>query len=191
MRLFIAVELSRSARESAQEAVAILDSRLDRSIRLRWVSADQMHLTVRFIGPVPDERIPILLKALEAPLRLEPFDVELNGCGVFPKSGPPRVVWIGLSQGLEQLQAMHEEFNRRLGSLGFAPEDRPFSAHLTLARIKEIAAPASRHLRDSIRDLPPRKARCRIESATVFKSDLSPRGSCYTAIQHVLLTSND
>ena len=189
MRLFVAVELSRSVRESALEAIAILEPRLDRTIRLRWVSADQMHLTVRFIGPVPDDRIPVLLAALAPPMPLEPFDIELDGCGVFPRSGSPRVIWIGLSQGLGQLQAMHEEFNRRLGTLGFAPEDRPFTPHLTLARIKEIGAPASRLLRDLVRDVQPRNARCRIDSATVFRSDLSPRGSRYTAVQHVSLTT--
>lgn len=163
---------------------------MDRQIRLRWIPAEQMHLTVRFIGQVPDETVPALLNALESPLPLEPFELELAGCGVFPRSGPPRVIWIGLSQGTERLQAMHEEFNRRLDPFGFEAEARPFSAHLTLVRIKEIGSLAGRQLRESVRDMQPHTVRCRVDAATVFKSDLSSRGARYTAMLHVPLTAN-
>ena len=190
MRLFVAVELPDPVREAAREAATVLERRVDRGVRLRWVSSDQMHLTVRFIGHVPDDDVRAVMKALEPPLSVASFEVGIHGCGVFPKSGPPRVIWIGLSRGVEQLHAMHEEFNRRLRPLGFEPEDRPFSAHLTLARIKDIGSRAARQLRDSVRDVQPRNVRCRIDSATVFRSDLSPRGSRYNAVLHVPLSSN-
>ena len=166
----------------------MLEQRLERGCRIRWVPADQMHLTVRFIGQVPDAEVPVVLHALERPLLLEPFEVEFAGCGVFPKSGPPRVIWVGVSRGLEQLQAMHEEFNRRLSSLFVPRDDRPFSAHLTLARIKEIGSHAARQLRESVRDVQPHSVRCRVDAATVFRSELSPRGPRYARLLQVLLT---
>jgi 2'-5' RNA ligase len=190
MRLFVAVELPDQVREAAQDAATVLERRVDRGVRLRWVSSDQMHLTVRFIGQVPDDSVQPLLGALAPPLPIAPFEVEFGGCGVFPRSGPPRVIWMGVSQGVRQLQAMHEECNRRLGVLGFEAEDRPFSAHLTLARIKEIGSHAARQLRDAIRDAQPAIVRCRVDSATLFKSELSPRGPRYSALLHVPLTAN-
>jgi 2'-5' RNA ligase len=188
MRLFVAVELPPKIREAAREAASMLEQRLDRGCRIRWVPADQMHLTVRFIGRVPDDEVPVVLDALAPPLPLEAFEVEFGGCGVFPRSGPPRVIWIGVSQGVERLQAMHQEFNRRLSSLFVPREDRPFSAHLTLARIKEIGSKAGRQLRESVRDVQPHSVRCRVDAATVFRSELSPRGARYSRLLQVLLT---
>ena len=189
MRLFIAVELPDEVRDVAQATATILARHIDRAVRLRWVSADQMHLTVRFIGQVSDDRVRAVMDALQPPLPVAPFNLEFRGFGVFPASGPPRVIWIGVSQGLEELGVMHQEFNRRLATLGFEAETRPFSAHLTLARIKEIGSHAARQLRELVRDAQPSNARCRIDSATVFKSELSPRGSRYSALLHVPLTT--
>jgi len=123
--------------------------------------------------------------ALAPPLDLAPFDVELGGCGVFPPSGPPRVIYIGLAQGLPSLAAMHEEFNRRLRPFGFEPEDRPFSAHLTLARIKDAPKGAGAPLREALRHIQPSGARAHVTSATVFQSHLSPKGPRYEALLHV------
>lgn len=187
--MFVAVELPEDVRETAKETALVLARRLDRSVRLRWVSADQMHLTVRFIGHVPDNKVQAVVDAVESPLSMAPFDVEFEGCGVFPKAGPPRVLWIGLSQGLDALRAMHEEFNRRLAPLGYEAETRPFNAHLTLARIKEISSHAARQLRESVREVQPRSMQCRVSAATLFKSDLSPRGPRYTSLRHVPLTA--
>ncbi len=166
----------------------MLQQRLDPAVRLRWVSDSQMHLTVRFIGHVADGTVPAVLTALAPSLTVEPFEVEFNGCGVFPKSGPPRVIWVGVSRGLEQLQTMHEEFNRRLSPLLVPTDDRPFSAHLTLARIKDIRSHAGRQLRESVRDVHPRSVRCRVDAATVFRSELSPHGPRYSGLLQVLLT---
>ena len=189
MRIFVAVELPQSVRDAAQNVAIQIERRLDPRIKVRWVSADQMHLTVRFIGHVSDERVPALLAVLDAPLPIPPFDVELAGCGVFPKSGLPRVFWIGLTEGLEPLQRMHEEFNRRLLPLGFEAEDRPFSAHLTLGRVKDAPASAARGVREMLRATPTPHLRAAIKSATVFRSVLSSKGSTYEPLLHVRCSS--
>ena len=155
------------------------------ALKARWVPPENMHLTVRFIGHVDDARAPAMLEALAPPLDLAPFDVELGGCGVFPPSGPPRVIYIGLAQGLPSLAAMHEEFNRRLRPFGFEPEDRPFSAHLTLARIKDAPKGAGTPLREALRHIQPSGARAHVSNATVFQSHLSPKGPRYEALLQV------
>ena len=138
-----------------------------------------MHLTVTFIGHVAEERAADMLRVLEPPLALVPFDVELEGCGVFPRSGAPRVIWIGLNEGVASLRAMHEEFNRRLVPLGFKPEAREFSVHLTLARISDIRAGAGRTLREAVGNARTPDTRWRVSAATVYESLLSPKGPTY------------
>ena len=179
MRLFVAVELAGAMRRAAERTADHLRERVGRALDARWVSAEKMHLTVRFIGHVPDDRIPTVLGALSPPLVIPPFDVTLAECGVFPTHGPPRVLWIGLGEGGPSLQVMHDEFNRRLAPLGFPPETRAFSAHLTLARIKDARRGSGAALRQALRDVPGTGERCRISEAVVFESRLSPKGSTY------------
>ena len=182
MRMFVAVELSDAVRRTAADVARQLAARLDPALRVRWVPFEQMHLTVRFIGHVDDAMEAAVLDALRTPLPIAPFEIALAGAGVFPGSGPPRVFWIGLSQGLPSLQQMHETFNRRLLPLGLEPEDRPFSAHLTLGRVKDAPGQAARTLRDTVGELRAPAAGCRIDHATVFQSRLSPRGSTYVPL---------
>src|SRR5262245_53413520 len=137
MRLFVAVELSSEARLVAERTAAELKRALKKTVTASWVAAENMHLTVRFIGHVPDDRAPALLNALSPPVEVAPFEVGLGGCGRFPPRGQPRVLWIGVTRGLPSLAALHEEFDRRVLPFGYEPEARAFSAHLTLARIKE------------------------------------------------------
>ncbi len=184
MRLFVAVEISEEARQAAGAVAEQLRSELDRSVVARWVPTDDLHLTVRFIGHVADQRVDEVLDALTPALALAPFEVVLGRCGAFPLSGPPRVIWIGLSEGLSALAAMHDEFDRRLAPLGFVSETRPFNAHLTLARVKDAPGPAIRHVLNAA-PVPP--VRSPVASATLFESRLSPRGSRYRQILRVPL----
>src|SRR3954462_1926674 len=137
MRLFVAVELAEDVVAAPAATAAAVRRGLDARVHAAWVQPGNMHLTVRFIGEVDEERAGPLIRALALPLEVPPFVIELAGCGVFPPSGPPRVIWIGITQGFPSLAAMHAEFNRRLRPFGFEPERRPFSAHLTLARVKD------------------------------------------------------
>src|SRR4051794_24667803 len=109
MRLFVAVELGDPLRAAAGDAVGQLRARLGDAVRPAWVRSENLHLTVRFIGQVPDERARPLVDALAPPLAVAPFDVELADGGFFPPKGPPRVLWIGLREGLPSLRAMHDE----------------------------------------------------------------------------------
>jgi 2'-5' RNA ligase len=129
-----------------------------------------------------------VLGALRPSLTIAPFDLELGGAGVFPRSGPPRVVWIGLTAGLASLRAMHDELNARLAPLGYEAERRDFSAHLTLARVKDVPRGAARSIREAVAAVPPLSVRCRVDSATLFQSHLSPNGPSYEALFEIPCT---
>lgn len=185
MRLFVAVEISGQARQAAADVAGRLRRGLGRAVSARWIEPANMHLTVRFIGHVADERVPRVVEALQPPVSVAPFAVALGSCGVFPRSGGPRVIWIGLRHGLEPLAAMHDEFNRRLRPLGFEPEDRRFSAHLTLARVKEAHA----SVRQVITETPVPPAAWQVAAATVFQSLVSSRGARYEPLIRVACQS--
>jgi RNA 2',3'-cyclic 3'-phosphodiesterase len=187
MRLFVAVELSDDAVRIAADTAAKLRRELEPRLHAKWVTPENMHLTVRFIGHVDDDRVPAILQALTPPLDVPPFDVELGACGIFPPSGSPRVIWIGLALGLLSLTAMHAHFDHRLRPLGFEAETRPFSAHLTLARVKDAPRGAAGVVRDAVRTIAPSGARSHITRATIFQSHLSSRGPRYEPVGYVPL----
>jgi len=187
MRLFVGVEIDDAARRVAEETSEALRRAVGARLRASWIPPANMHRTVRFIGHVPEERVAAVLAALATPLRMARFDVELGGCGAFPPAGTPRVIWIGLTQGLSSLSAMHDEFDRRLAPLGFEAERRPFSAHLTLARVKDAPRGSAALVRDALRDVSVTHVRWSVERATVFRSHLSPRGARYEALGRVVL----
>jgi RNA 2',3'-cyclic 3'-phosphodiesterase len=187
MRLFIGVELDAQCRDAAIATANELRSQLGGGASWKWVSSENMHVTVRFIGHVPNERVAEVLAAIAPPLLVEPFDLLLGGLGVFPPAGPPRVLWIGLDHGLESLRAMHAEFNRRLADLGFEPESRAFSAHVTLARARDARSRGGGDVRKVVSQITCVPARCRVSHATTFESRPSTRGPQYVSLAQTQL----
>ena len=189
MRLFVAVELDDAVRAAAASAIDAL--RRDRAVRRldpRWVVAENLHVTVRFIGHVPDDGARAIVDALAGPVTLAPFSMTVAGCGAFPTSGPIRVIWLGIPDGCDGLAAIYDEMSRRLLPFGFEPEGRPFSAHLTLARVKDAPRGASADARAALDRLEFRPHSCLVRQATLFESRLSPRGPRYEPLARVPLS---
>ena len=191
MRLFVAVEPSPPVRAAAVACAARLRDRLRRAGAdhgIRWVPEQNLHLTVWFLGEVSDARSAAVLDALRTPVAVPPFDLHLAGAGAFPPSGPPRVLWMGVSRGIEQLSRAHDEIGARLVPWGFAAEGRAYSAHLTLARVKEPPHGAARAaIRDILRDEAADAGTCRVTALTVFRSRTAPSGAVYEPVLRVPL----
>lgn len=101
----------------------------------RWVTPDHIHLTLRFLGNVPDESVPSLQQAMEQAAQGQTaFPLRARALGCFPHPTRPRVLWIGLDDPSQALGRLNERLITALTPLGFPPEDRPFHPHLTLAR---------------------------------------------------------
>ena len=173
---------------AASAAVRTLQRHIHHDVRVRWVAGENMHVTVRFLGNVDDDRVPGVLTALRPPLPLAAFEIALGECGVFPPSGPPRVIRIGLASGLASLQTLHDEFNRRLAPLALEPEHRAFNAHLTLARISDAPRGSTTAIRQAVEAVRPELVQSCVTSATVFQSRLSPKGASYHALLDVPFT---
>ncbi len=190
MRLFVAVEIGETLAARAAELSRELRRRAGDAAphaRITWVPADRLHLTVRFIGEVEDERGEAVSAALQPPLAVNAFDLTLHGAGAFPKSGSPRVLWIGVTGGREPLVAIEREVTSRLTPLGIEEEARAYSPHLTVARLREPAGLRSARLLDGLTDR--EIGNTRIDAITLFQSKLSPKGPTYTPLLRISCAS--
>ena len=192
MRLFIAVEIDEPARIAAAEAIERLRAELSRRgarLDVRWVPADKLHITLWFIGEVDDARAAAIVTAVQPPFPYEPFDVRLSGLGAFPPSGAPRVLWLGVSAGQHGLAALHAETGARLRPLGFEAERRPYSAHLTVARVKDTSRGSGPIVRDVLAGTPTGAASVTVSAVTLFRSRVSSssRGSTYEPVSRMPL----
>ncbi len=189
MRLFVGVELSDDVRAAAAATAGRLREDL-RKARLhldaRWVAPENLHVTLWYIGEVSDERGAAISAALAAPFPIAPFDLALDGCGAFPPSGSPRVFWIALRAGADRMLDLWREVAARLAPLGFEPERRPYSAHLTIARVKDGGREAA-GIRRLLGETAAPAAACRVAAVTLFRSHLSPKGSTYEPLARVPL----
>ena len=183
LRLFVALEPP----DAVRRRLAALAADLRRAAGLaadtvRWVEAENVHLTLQFLGAVPQERLGDVVAAVRAAASSSrPLSLEVKGAGGFPNARRPRVVWAGVSGDAAALEALAADLGRRLGPLGFPPEERAFSAHLPLGRARDRrGAPGlGGALARAVEQAP---APWRAAEVVLFESHLSPRGPRYEAI---------
>jgi 2'-5' RNA ligase len=193
VRLFVGIELDTAVRSEAAAIAEALRLRVGRRVTARWIAAGNLHITLWFIGEVADDRAAAILTAIDRPFDIAPFDLHIAGLGAFPPTGAPRVFWLGVRHGGESLARLHGELAVRLTPLGIEPERRPYSAHLTIARVKpgwkdvHPSAGGYGDLRAALRELAADAGACPIKEVTVFRSRLSPKGAAYEAVLRVPL----
>lgn len=178
-RLFIAIELE----DSIKDHILSFQKELKNSVLgdVKWVERENFHLTIKFLGETPENLIDDIKSILdETSYYFEPFYISLEGFGAFPSLKSPRVLWIGIEEGLGGLEKVFDFIEKRLVKKGFRKEDRPFSPHLTLGRVKDRDV---RILKDLLFD----KEVVLVSSITLFESKLTPEGPIYTPIYRVNL----
>jgi 2'-5' RNA ligase len=189
MRLFIAAEIGDTLAARAAEVSGELRRRAEKATqraKVTWIPADRLHLTIRFIGEVDGTKASAITDRLaRPPVDIRPFDLTLCGAGAFPRSGSPRVLWIGVCGGREELLAIERDIAARLMPLGVASEARAYSPHLTLARVREPAGLRTAALLDGLTDRV--VGTVHIGAITLFQSTLSPKGPTYTPLLRVAL----
>ena len=175
MRLFVALDLPAATVSLLEDLLA----RLRPLAAIHWSPPANLHITIKFIGEWPETRLSELKSALEAVARPAPFSVRIAGLGFFPNPHAPRVFWCGIeAPSLAQLAAATES---AATSLGIPAERRPFSPHLTLARIKERTG--LQPLQRSIAGLGPFDCGAfQPSSFFLYRSALGPAGSVYTKL---------
>jgi 2'-5' RNA ligase len=170
-RLFVAVPIPAAAAEAIAAIVATVRAAAKPEVRdVRWVRLDGLHLTLRFLGPTAEESVPGVADAIDRTAdRLHPFDVVVGGAGAFPTPDRPRALWLAIGEGSDELAGAAAALDDELAPLGWDRSDRPFRAHLTLARSDGVrAGPAvARRLIDAARTM---REPFRAESLVLFES---------------------
>lgn len=178
MRLFVAIELSKKV----QSALARVQASLGKTFSdVRWTQPDRMHLTVKFLGDVADSDVDSTARAVrDVAANGSRFELVVEGTGCFPPQGFVKIVWAGVREETGSLLETAKQLDEALLPLGFPQELRPFSPHLTLARIRRDESDgALRTAVDACTFAPVRQA---VSKLTVMSSVLSRNGPTYTPI---------
>lgn len=181
-RLFIAVDIDDATREQVGGIAARLRTALEPHTKASWVRPDRMHLTLHFLGAVEDAVEQRVRHALAAPIREAPFEVTFDGVGWFPEHGSPRVLWLGIRDGLEPLRRIERLLRNQLAL--HRDHEGPYTPHLTLARIRD-RVPRGRVA--EIAGIPASAGPSRIDRVTLYESRLSPAGPAYVPLASALL----
>ncbi len=177
MRLFTAIDLPQGILLRLERLVAALRP----EALVNWSPLDNLHITTKFIGAWPEARIDELHQALAEVAPRPPFEVEVRNLGWFPNERSPRVLWAGVHGGTA-LGSLASETEERLAPLGIPAEDREFSPHLTLARIKSPVP--LRGLRAKVEELQPAPVgKFLVSQFTLFRSDPGSNASIYRKLR--------
>ena len=177
MRLFVALDIPDEVRRAIGEMIAGL-----RNVArgARWVRAEGVHVTLKFIGAMPAERVSVIEGALRGARAAGRVEAKFRGAGFFPNEHHPRVFWAGV-EASPNLAELAGDVDRRLSALGIAAESREFRPHLTLARFKSEDGLA--RLRDEFKKLEPFDfGSMRATEFYLFQSQLGPGGAKYTKL---------
>jgi 2'-5' RNA ligase len=182
MRVFVAIDIDKQTREAIRKLSSNLQEAADlRKGDAKWVDPDIMHLTLKFLGEMPDEQSADVCRIAEAAAAgHKPFDLDFESVGTFGGKSA-RVLWVGAGEGAEQLAALAKDIDEQLGLAGWPTETRKFEGHLTLCRIKNFTAGKKlAKLSEQYSDFVAPETL--VDSVTVYQSELTPKGPTYTAL---------
>ncbi len=185
MRLFVAVNFPL---EIKQALVSFISELRGMPADVKWVGAQNLHLTVQFLGNTGADLAPRVVEALKRSVGgVSPFYLSLGGVGVFPSKDRPRVFWAGVHGETAVLSELHRKVQKELGQLGFAPDQKRFSPHLTLARLRSPQGfPAVFEKAEKIAR-GKEFGRAKISSVELMLSELGPHGPRYSVLAGIQL----
>ncbi len=188
IRAFIAIELP----DEVIQELGRLESRLKlrQPDGVKWVDPTAIHLTLNFLGDIDSGRISEITEAMtDAAREITPFSLGLNELGVFPNLNRVRVVWVGIGGEVEKLARLQHGLESNLDIIGFPPEERTFSPHLTLGRVREQASPQERRrLGDIVTAMKVETVKpFAVNGFSLIKSQLTGTGPVYSRIVAVEL----
>jgi len=185
-RVFCAIEVSGDVRQQVSNHIGALRQGHDQ-VHASWVIHTNLHLTIRFIGNIALRKVDTLRAAAARAVNgLVRFPIVFEGTGVFPGLNSPRVLWIGVNDASAGLAQLYARLEKECTGSGFAQDDRSFTPHLTLARVREPSqarALAEDHLRSEFLPI-----EMLVSELLVIRSQMSSKGSTYTVMsRHPLI----
>ena len=185
-RIFCAVELSDEVRARMQDHIRQLRETVP-EVAASWTRVENVHLTLKFFGNVAVEKVStISAAAARAVKEFSEFQIGVGNTGVFPRPSRPQVLWIGVSDPSEKLSALQQALEKECAIEGFEKEKRAFRPHLTIARLRKPEG--AKRLADTHLAMNFKPTEITLKELIVFRSELSSKGSKYTAIsRHKLI----
>ncbi|MHB0955241.1 MAG: RNA 2',3'-cyclic phosphodiesterase [Pirellulaceae bacterium] len=187
-RTFIAVEVSDLVRSRAAALISRLRSC---DVKVSWVSPESMHITLKFLGDQPDEAVAAICQAVRSGAAgVPPFEFRCQAAGAFPNTGRPRTLWLGVTDGVAEFQALHAAVDAALARERFPKERQKFRPHLTIGRVRSAGPtlqPLS-HALESLHDFD--GGPTMVDEVTVFSSELSPAGPIHEVLARAPLAGS-
>ena len=186
VRSFIAIELPDEVKAGLSRLQARL--KVGEPPWVKWVDTGSIHLTLKFLGSVAIDKTGEITGAMEAAVQgISPFEVKVKELGVFPNLRRVQVVWVGISGEVDKLSQLQQNIESNLARLGFAPESRPFTPHLTLARLRDRTSLDERQrFGQLIAGTRFEEAYTfKVEAISLMKSQLTREGAIYSRISEV------
>jgi 2'-5' RNA ligase len=178
VRLFVALEIPSAVRENL---AALLKSLRTVSPQTRWMRPENLHITLKFMGEVPETKLAAIRNALADARSEQPVTLDFRGLGFFPNENHPRVFWAGI-EASPNLKTLAADIERAMEKLGIPREQRPFSPHLTLARFEPSGLPE--RLRSAIQENRAHEfGSFRANQYQLIESKLKPSGAEYTTLE--------
>jgi 2'-5' RNA ligase len=189
IRAFIAIELPEAILAELGNIEARLKPQMPREA-IRWVKADSIHLTLKFLGQVPSDQLEMITLSLRVAVTAHaPFTLEVKGAGCFPDIHRPRVVWVGVQDSAHRLHALQRAVENAIEPLGYPTEIRDFTPHLTLGRVaRDVRQVDQKKIGEVVQSAGVGTlGRWEVRQVALIKSDLKPSGAEYTILAHAPL----
>lgn len=183
LRAFIAIEIPTGIHQAIEKKTASIRATLNASL-VRWAPAENVHLTLKFLGDISPANLEMLGQMLSAEVsQHRTFEMEFGGLGAFPNPKRPRVIWIGI-QAPAGLDALQHGIGAATATLGYPNEQRPFSPHLTIGRVKQnVGSAGIQQIRTALDETKVGSlGTVQVSAVHLFKSDLKPTGAVYTRL---------
>lgn len=190
IRAFIAIELPEAILAELGNIEARLKPQMPHDT-IRWVKADSIHLTLKFLGQVPSDQLGLITSSLRAAVAAHaPFTLEVREAGCFPNIHRPRVVWVGVQENGHRLHALQRAVENAITPLGYPTEIRDFTPHLTLGRLARDVRPADqKRIGEAVQAAGVDSlGKWEVREVALIKSDLKPSGAEYAVLTHAPLT---
>ncbi|MCK4420755.1 RNA 2',3'-cyclic phosphodiesterase [candidate division WOR-3 bacterium] len=168
MRLFTAIEIPKESRESIRN----LENLIDTNASVKWVEKENLHITLKFLGEV-ESSSPIEEILADVGKGVEPFYISLKNLGAFPSESNVRVLWVGVDKGSDVIKDLFRNIEDGLAQLGFQKENKNFTPHITIGRVKKGKLLFPSHIDFSYEPF-------LADKITLFESTLTPKGPIYT-----------
>ncbi|MFC1509562.1 RNA 2',3'-cyclic phosphodiesterase [Candidatus Omnitrophota bacterium] len=184
IRAFIAVEIDLSNKEKLSKLISQLKKS---NADIKWLSENQMHFTLKFLGNIEENKVSLISDTLRSiAAQVHEFTLTLSNIGAFPNMRKPRVIWIGVDKGAEDLKLLAAKIEKGLEKLGLEQEKRDYKAHLTLGRVR--SSKNISNLTDIVHKIKPDlKDGAKIKKVILFKSVLTGKGAIYTPLSELNL----